>query len=530
MVAGGIAAATLMLGLHFFLFGPRVNDLKKAAESRDAQKNLAANIKIADQKDIDALTSRTTASLDLLTSGVTALGMSQHENFVLPTFADLVPPAATPPSQQDIDRLKEKFNEKIDKEVQMVLAQVRRTQEFARSSSAAGNTKLTFLGGPPATQGWALPLALPQQVTRDPNALLDVIKRIAELKRALNVMTPDTDAYNMGRVRYFWEISQKLGVDYFYTEGNLLFRDQPYAGWPGVANFGEFVPVIDKLALANLILEQVAKYESVPGRVAVIPGIGRLNRETVFDIIDINLDDIGKMIDGMKENKLYFLYEELLNVNNMLDMASKQKLTDITFVSLDGYAYLRKYTDPGQAAEVPKDLSKLITGQVQNDEITIAEVKATVAAPVGDEPMMEGMDYGVEGGGEPQEGMEGGGAAPPTPAPGATPDPKALPGTPKDDEIGIALPIKLIYQATNDKTWKFIYDVLRAQPMTELQRMQFRTMSQFPGFQNNQNVESTVTFVIVPKMFSVVDDVRKQLQSIRSGAAAAPQAAEPAQM
>lgn len=541
MVAGGIAAAALMASLHFFLFGPRVTAWKAAAQARDDKKNAASAIKVAKQQDINDLTSRTTVSLDMLTSGVETLGMGQHPAFIMPDFANTKP--------EDLPALQAKAKQLVNDEIVLVLDEVKKLQKAALDASAAGNTRLSFLNAPtpptgygqPQPQGWALPIRLPDQMTRDPNALLDAIKTIAEYKNALDTMPPESDAYLQSRANYYAEMNQKLGIDYFYIQGNnattnrQLMNSQPWPGWPGVANFGEFVPLIDKLALANLIMEQVARYETPKpnGTVqfAVIPGSGRLTRDVVFKIVDIDVVDIGNIIDGMKENKLYFLYEELRNVNMLVKMALDQQLTDVTYVGLDGYSYLKQWTGtPGQASEVPKTLDKLMAGTqafpYQSDELTIGESGASASSAAVEEDEgeinyeMEGMDgEGGPGGGAPGEGGAPGAAA----APAAKA--KVNPNSPVEtEEIGIALPIKVVYQGTNNKIWKYIYDVLRKQPMTELQRMSFRTMSQMPGQENNQNVEGTVTFVIVPKMFSVVDDVRKQLEQIKSAPTSAPDA------
>lgn len=535
MVAGGIAAVGLMAVLHFTLFGPRADAWKNAAAERDKLKADAAAIKVAKPEDITALTSRTTVSLDMLTSGVKALGMKEADAFVMPDFTGAKP--------EDLPKLQAEAKKQIDLEIPMVLDEIKKLQNMARAAAAAGSTRLSFLNAPtPAAygqpQGWALPVTLPDRITRDPNAMLDAIKVIAEYKRALNMMPANSDAYFQSRSNYYNEINQKLGIDYFYIQGNVqttnrqLMMAQPWPGWPGVANFGQFVPAIDKFALANLILEQVAKYEQ-SGKLAVIPGVGRLNREAVFDIVDIDITDLGNIIDGMKQNKLYFLYEEMLNLNVLVKMASDQKLTDVTFVCLDGYSYLKQWSGkPGEAAEVPADLAKLLAGTpyfpYQSDELTIGDSGS--AAPKMDSGMEDEMldeeMYNME---QENRGGKGGGEAAGGAAGGTVGGNKAAPTSPNapidQEEIGIALPIKMIYQGTNDKIWKYIYDVLRAQPMTELQRMSFRTMSQLPNQATNQNIEGTVTFVVVPKMFSVVDDVRKQLLQIKT-APATPPAAE----
>lgn len=514
IVAGGVIAAVLMAGLHFVLFSPRVQSYAKAAGEREAKLTELKNIKVADAKELDRLTSATTRSLDMLTSGVAALGMSENEVFIveLPVPPD---PKVTP-KPEDFEKNAAATRIKVEQQIPLLLEEVGKLQNYARASQAANATKLSFCDGPPTSQmwttpqGWALPLALPQILTRDTGKLWDTLAAIEGIKGNLNSMTAGTASYNMRRVDYYKAMSA-LGVDYFYINGNTSYANQLYYGWPGTAYFGEFVPLIAKMALANVILDKIKEYEA--SNPPLIIHQKRLDRQFVFDVVDIDLTYIGMPLEGMKESKLYFMYEELRALNRILDTAMKLQVTNVTGVMLDGYAFLRQWAQPLPPPAIPADLTKL-----ESDE---ASVGVDVSAPKAEEEDEENMDeelYGTEGGGEKKEGEEGGAAA------GA---PKAPPGltVPRADELGVAVPIKITYQATNDKLWKFVYEIIRQQPMTELQRMQFRTLSQFPGFQNNANVEGSVTFVMVPKLFSLVDTVRKQLQALKTAPAPAAAAA-----
>ena len=93
---------------------------------------------------------------------------------------------------------------------------------------------------------------------------------------------------------------------------------------------------------------------------------------------------------------------------------------------------------------------------------------------------------------------------------------------PLEDEIGLTIPIKMIYQASNESTWHFIYEVLRQQRLTELQRLQFTTLSQYQP--TSTNVMTTATFLVVPQVFQSIEALEQKLQQIQTGVMPAPSA------
>ena len=94
---------------------------------------------------------------------------------------------------------------------------------------------------------------------------------------------------------------------------------------------------------------------------------------------------------------------------------------------------------------------------------------------------------------------------------------KAPSSKPKDDEVGYAIPVRLVYRANNRQTWEYIYEAMRRQPTTELHRMAFVSLSQYPQYQTNTQIETTVTFITVPKMFEQFGAIQGKLKDIAPG-------------
>src|SRR5262249_4592327 len=96
---------------------------------------------------------------------------------------------------------------------------------------------------------------------------------------------------------------------------------------------------------------------------------------------------------------------------------------------------------------------------------------------------------------------------------------------PRNDEIGLALPIKITYRADNMRTWNFAYEALRREPLVELNRLELNSLSLSDP--NNQNIEASATYIFVPKLFETIDAVKRVLKKFGATKPAKPPPASP---
>ena len=53
-----------------------------------------------------------------------------------------------------------------------------------------------------------------------------------------------------------------------------------------------------------------------------------LSRKMLYDILEVDMP--YDQVAGLKDNKLYFAYEELRNLNTLLEMAREYSVSDVT--------------------------------------------------------------------------------------------------------------------------------------------------------------------------------------------------------
>ncbi len=492
MITGGVAAAALMAVLHFVLFQPSSSALQEARGRNQQVRGTLGGMKTVENADaVKDFETSVTLFLDRLSSGVTRLGLNQPEPFVLTpvvvpegTTADLLPPILEAADAANAP--------KVAQQIPYLLGEVARLQELKTTNS---QTRLPFLD---ATQGgWALPVTLPQNMQGP--ALWDQVQKLASYRSSLNNMAVDTPQYLNTQAQLYYAM-QYLGV-------NLAQIDQ-------MTYYGEFVPVIDRLALANLIIRRMDQ-AAEQGNPVIVNG-RPLTAEIVIDIVGVDVKTLGQVMRGLEESKLYFLYESVRSLNRLVALAMQTRVEEISQVYIDGYGLLRKQSNIPFYPPGPLDLSRL-----PNDELAMGQV--ATAGPADDyfaddamafdeALMMEEEMMMNEAGMEEEMGMEG---------PVVAVVEKAA-SEPLEDEIGLTIPIKMIYQASNESTWHFIYEVLRQQRLTELQRLQFTTLSQYQP--TSTNVMTTATFLVVPQVFQSIEALEQKLQQIQTGVMPAPSA------
>ncbi len=522
IVIGGIIAALMMGGLHFFLFKERVDRQAAAIAQRDERVGQLRQMRtLSDISELDAFNAQLDDKVKLLTEVAPLIGFDQPEAFLMPT---LVNDFAIDPEKRIseiepfvMDEYKKASMARVPKQVDYLLEEVGKLQAMARASqqgarsqdrSTTASVRLTFLGQPPAAATppptWWLPIQLPERLLADKGRLWDGLRQLADQKFILDQMDPASPQYNFNYTQYQGLVWQVLGINYSYIDSTK--------------HFGEFVPLISKLALANLILTEMDAWEKASPDQWVLIHSSRLDRDLLFRILDINLELPGEVILGLQENKLYFAFEQLRSLNRMLELAAANGVGEISQVLLDGYSYLRLNEESLVAIE-PAIVGPIDPATLPNDELAMGKMEVVAQAEESIDDFYE-MEFMMEEemGGEMGEefGMEGMAEV------STEPTIAEAPLAPSETEPGVGLPIKIIYTATNDRTWRFLYEVLRTQPTTELHRLQFENISQYPAYGNSQEVRTHAIFISVPKMFRVIDTVRQvnQLTGVEDPAAA----------
>lgn len=522
----GVIITIVVIGMmHFVLFAPAIKRFKDAKGAYDLQVNEIKNLQtIQNLALLTSLTQQTERNIAVLTSGTKILQLEDNKLFVpVPVFNESIKGEldATKPQNMTPEEFgpirdaaqAQRITLWVTEQTTTLLQQVERLQSFATSQ----NPKMSFLG----PTGWNLPTALPPAMQTA--QLWDVIKIIEERKGTLKAVTKGSSAYNtiLGQYNaYLYQIGLNVNI-----ARNLR-------------RFGEHVPIYYRMAVLQLILKQMPKDRPIIIHESEL----NLARLMVLLEIDFGLD----AIPGMTANKWYFAYENLRQINNLLSMAQEFQLLDVTNITIFPYGLLRQQAEFKMASDTIVD-----PRQLRDDQVYLPDASAEGAAapglgmlpgPGGMLPaaMMQhgGLPPGpMPGGGDPAAGGEApaeglqnqmagmmGRFNPNASAPAA---PAEDIGKPKEGEIGIGLPIRITFQSENMRGWNFMHSVLKRQPLVEMNRLGLRALSLQDV--NNTNIEATVTYIFVPKLFETIDAVQRVLQDIRAGrSGAAPGPPSPA--
>jgi hypothetical protein len=506
IVIGSIAAILLIVVLHMLIFAPSADRFKAAKEARDSMAQQISGLSTIPQNSpiLKEFEAKTNTYLGKLEEGMKRLKMDEPECFVVPKIdevkekpgetplpAYVAPTPAvvggpTPTPNPDDPRHKrhlEVLSEKLPAQLDLIMAEVAKLRDASRNRG----TQLSFLGANPRF-GWNVPTQLPANMQT--SLLWDQVKSIAVLKASMDKMNKTSTQYPMMLNGYMRNLRQ-LGLDLYFSEN--------------LARFGDFVPYIQRLFLADLILQKLA---SSPNPVVILNET--LTREALLHYLSIDLP--LEPLDGLNEGKVYFLYEELRGLNYLVEMAQKMGIKDVTAVTLRGFGYVRevaKMEDPGSAIFDPE---KLVDDELDD--------KASLM----------------------QASLSGSGLTDPSAAPGADPfnsmgtasstmDPFGNPlsgllvnlmaTARQTGDLGYAVPIRVSFVASNANGMAYLYEVLRENPMAELHRLILRStgaLNRELTVQPNaasSDVEMTATILFVPKLFDTIDTVRKMVDEMR---------------
>jgi hypothetical protein len=268
-----------------------------------------------------------------------------------------------------------------------------------------------------------------------------------------------------------------------------------------------------------------------------------LDRDYLMEIVNVKspTDPLEHLNDALS----YFVYQYVHFVNIVLQEAETHGIVEITNVTLWGQAFLRlaptekqlpgdKIVAPGSltddrrlsynyfAAGAPaagsavndawanwNALNYLSQEQIANLESRNYD-RETIATFLPDELQDFGIYIDMD---SDEMGSLFGAQAAATPAPKQDTKPR------EGEDIGYAFPVEVTFRAPNKEGWQFIYDVLNKSPLNELYRISTISMSsQRPA---DPNIEFTVTFLFVSKLFQTIDTVRQLLKELE-GTSAAP--------
>ena len=520
IVIGVITAIALIAILHVAIFVPSTASFKKAKDDLDDTVAKISNLQTLRSKDaLVKFNAQSDQFLKDLKQGIGDLKLDQPEEFVIPTLAEIKPDPAPAgkmanPEQAKKDKLDAIIKEKREKQKDKLLEEIERLRGFIQDRKV----QMTFLG----PYGWNIPTQLPPAMQS--MQLWDLLKNIAEGKGTLERLGKNSPVYRSILFQYEKNL-YALGLDVRQAQK--------------LANYGEFVPLYYRLSIASLILKQNPKGHPILGE--------ELTRDRLFKLLGIDLP--MDPIKGIADSKVYFAFEELRTLNNLLDAAKQMGVSEVTNVVFRGYAFLRTQ----KSLDAPDDKIPIVDpSKLDNDETDDPSISGDLIAGG---PMMGGgmmgpgmggmmgpgmgmmgpgmgmMGPGMQGpatkksggskkpgGGAPSGGGEddsedGGGAMPGTGSGGGADSKEDPTNKPKEDEIGYALPIKITFRASNLNAFSYIYEVLRDRPMTEIHRMVLKSMSQRDP--NNPNIEVAATFLFVPQLFGTLDEVRKLIKELQ---------------
>lgn len=508
IVIGSITAIALIAGLHFAIFSPAAESFTSSKSARDQMRTTIQGLRtIADEKIITDYNTKTLGFLDKLKSGVNYLQLDQPPAFDIPKLADIPADGAKPgqlPDDFKKEKQKEIANSKASAQLDLVMGEI---SKF-RALQAEKAIQLSFLNNPQLLSCWRIPEQLPPTMRGGP--LWDQIKSIADSKISLNNMNLQSPLYMRMRQQYYVSL-QPLGLDMNHSET--------------LARYGEFVPLIQRLCYADLILKMMdaqMKQSGVPVTVLGEP----LTRERLLDFLNIKLD--YDPLPELTENKVYFMYHELRSLNYMLTVARDTKIKDVTAVTLRGYAFLRNQPAPENPADgqwIPSDLSKLADDETDDPRVWMKKEELAAFDPNAPIDPVTGLPMGMT---DPSMAGDAAGAtmdmAGGAGAMGTALDPNPLAsGPPKtqrkpEEDLGYAIPIKITYVAPNDVGLKYAYEMMRRRPLTEFHRFVMRSTSIYlPGLTvaanpSNTDIEMTATMLFVPKLFDTIEQVRQILK------------------
>lgn len=404
-------------GLHMIIFAPKTEEYLHEYNRFREQEGKIEGIKLLrDRGKIPELENMTKTVEAHYNDAMTTLGLTMDPAFYmlpLASWKEFTPPPNTP--QESVAALKaaahkEQRQQKLQRQLELVIEELKKLMAFEPDPTAR-NAMATFVG----EGGWALPRSLPNNLRG--GQLLDVICDIKDQFEILEKIPATQEVLKQQQRTQFEQSLARLGINY------LRFRDMNQ-----LPKFGEYAPLIHKLAYAILIEENLDQGSTCAGE--------PVTRMDLLKWLEINIPFaplLGEDGSEMTINEMYFIYEQLAFTNKLLQRAKEEGVLQIAAVYFE---------EPGYTMGVTLDRlpfptaipSPTPTPEPKPNPYSLPPVEVSGGDPTAKSVQEQGITASLPGG----------------------------------LDIGYCLPIRLQLRANNLNFWKFVYEVLRQNSMAEL--------------------------------------------------------------
>lgn len=420
----GVSAILAIGLLHLMVFGPKATEFAEVQKNLDRAKKAGENVALLEKPSDLVLFRQTTQEVmagydDVLTS----LGLTRPTAFYEPTLLSVqLPPIDEKMAPADREALlanmaalaiAEKSKERKEEQVQLVFAEIRRLRQFAPNAVDTpyrGKTKFPFLAN-----DWKIPLTLPEGARGA--RLRDNIREALGTREIIAMIGTGQEALRKQQEDQFAAKIREIGID------NTMYAD-PAAG--GLANFGQFVPLIHKLSLAMMLEQEIEATKDVGGE--------EIDRAKLYDVIELHLPQESLLNTSNDAplfiSDMYFLYESLRFVNELLALSAEYEVAEITSLTLGDPSYVEDlgapplpWHDPSIPPPQPTPVlnSPYTFGQEKRTQLVLGKV---------------------------------------------------------DTSLGYCLPVFLQFRATNRVGWNFLYEILRRYRLAEIDELRISSIKE----------------------------------------------------
>ncbi|MBN1900729.1 hypothetical protein JW926_05310 [Candidatus Sumerlaeota bacterium] len=185
---------------------------------------------------------------------------------------------------------------------------IQHIEELIELKKAAQNVKLSFMDD----KGWNIPLELPEDIRKRPERLWDIISQINGINSILKVI--DNPQVRVQKLVQYGELLKEIGMDEVKIDG--------------LKGYGPYVPFINRYCHYRLIIKEKPKD---------------------IKLTDVEIQDIIRMT--FPDDFLIKLNHQLYALTDLVKIAEKNKLEDITEVVLNDFTEIRSVVKPEETPE-----------------------------------------------------------------------------------------------------------------------------------------------------------------------------------
>lgn len=466
-------------GMHWAIFGPRAKELSTAVADVDAKKTQISEFKsVGDMGKVTRLAADNKKLETFYNDAISSMGLSFPTAFQVPRFeeTDIEEAAKKDKNEMQVMQLRQlKFADvqkaKFAEQVQLVVSEIEKLYEYdsRRNPNKAGITKTTFMED--RDGAWRLPASLPNGIQG--GKLVDLLSEGSDTVSIIRNIPIERKDLLAAQRNYYENLLLQLGID------DNLYRQPTMTS---LHSMGEYVPLIQKMAHADLIEKELAKNPELAKNRG-------LDRTEIFKLLEIDapLHEMVEM-DGKpaKINEMYFVYASLQFINTVLPLMVEAQIAEVAGIRCDEASFLVDQGQTGQPMYDPKVTPTPKPTPVTQNPFVLPGAEETKLDP------KKAANIGPHGRVASKRGTT---------------------------DIGYSIPITFQYRTNNNTGMKFIYDVIRRFPLLELDAVDFvsdRTRV------DSENIWFSIRFLVVPYIFAI------QEQPAAVGPVAAAPGAKPA--